>query len=404
MKIRFSPSSLSGDVTIPPSKSVLHRAIICASLAYGSSVVSNVNLSDDIEATIGCMNALGASIVKDGSRLIIDGIAGNPASESILDCAESGSTLRFLIPIAAALGVRAEFCGRGKLPERPVQLDGLCGVHSNYSGTMPFSISGRLIGGDFTIDGGVSSQFVTGLLLALPMVTGNSTITVKGILQSRPYVDITLDVMERFGVTADYYDGKYHINGGQRYRPCDYPAEGDYSQAAFFAVANRIGSDINICGLDRNTKQGDKQIFDIIGGLDDSKGFELDASDIPDLVPILAVLGTYCRRGAVSRITGAARLRIKESDRLSAIASALSALGGRVTVTEDGLVIYGVNSLVGGECDSCGDHRIAMSVAIAALGCRGDVILTGAEAVNKSYPVFYEDYKKLGGIVCGTEE
>ena len=400
MDIRISPSRLSGRVSIPASKSCAHRAIICAALADGVSHISGVTFSKDIEATINAMTALGASFSIDGSNITVTGISSIPAFAEI-DCNESGSTLRFVIPIAAALGADSIFRGQGRLPERPIDIYkrelGKNGIKF-MTETMPYNISGKLSGGRFEIEGNVSSQFITGLLFALPLCEKDSEIVLTSRLESRPYVDITLDILARFGIIITESENGFIIRGGQKYSPHDEKVEGDYSQAAFFYVANALGSDITIDNLSPDSVQGDKRIKDVIaesvrGG--DIYGFSADCSDIPDLVPILSVLGAYGKEKSV--IYNAERLRIKESDRLAACADMLGRLGADITVTDDGLIMKPVNGLHGGEVSSFGDHRIVMSAAIAALRCSGDVIIHGAEAVEKSYPDFFRDYTLLGG-------
>lgn len=402
MDIRISPSRLAGSVDIPASKSCAHRALICAALADGVSRISGVTFSKDIEATISAMTALGASFKMNGQDIIVRGIGSVIPANADIDCNESGSTLRFVIPIAAALGVDTTFRGRGRLPERPIDIYkrelSKNGVHFETE-TMPYRITGRLSGGRFEVEGNVSSQFITGLLFALPLADGDSEIILTSHLESRPYVDITLDILKRFGIQITETENGFTIRGGQQYAPHDETVEGDYSQAAFFYVANAMGSAVNINNLNPESVQGDKRIVDIINNSAKNAeiiGFNEDCSDIPDLVPILSVLGAYGRERSV--IYNAERLRIKESDRLAACADMLGRLGGKVTVTSDGLIIEPSGRLHGGEVDSFGDHRIVMAAAIAALGAAGDVIIHGAKAAEKSYPDFFRDYTLLGGI------
>ncbi len=415
MRAEFSPSLLQGTVAAIPSKSMSHRLLICAALAKGRSVIRNLAFSQDIRATIASLKALGAKIDCTGSTAVVDGITTSP-DHAVLPCHESGSTLRFLIPIAAALGVTAEFHGAGKLPSRPItpyveQLP--ChGIRLDYHGTMPFSISGGLTGGDFVIDGGISSQFLSGLLFALPLLLQESRIKIKGWLESRPYVAMTLAALEQYGITVTETADGYLIPGGQAYTPCDATVEGDYSQAAFFLTAGAIGAPVTVTGLNPDSTQGDRAILSILKECGAKvtaedhavtvspaplSAFTVSVRDIPDLVPILTVLAAFC--SGVSHITDAARLRIKESDRLAAMTECMSALGGKVTASPDALSITGVPALLGGKTDSWNDHRIAMSAAIAATRCKETVVLTGAESVEKSYPDFYRDYKALGGVV-----
>lgn len=405
MNIRITPSMLEGTVSIPASKSYAHRAIICAALADGCSEISGVTMSKDITATIEAMKALGAAVEQvSEDTLRVSGVSGIPAAADI-DCNESGSTLRFIIPIAAALGVESRFFGRGRLPQRPIDIYtrelGNHGITFDYDHTMPFGISGKLTSGKYYIEGDVSSQFITGLLFALPLLEQDSEIIITTEkLESKPYIDITAECMKKFGITVEETAEGYHISGGQKYLPCSLKVEGDYSQAAFFFTANALGCGINVENLVPESVQGDKKILEIISemcynGTDELKSFNADCSDIPDLVPILTVLGCFGTERSV--IYNAERLRIKESDRLKAISETLNALGGRVTVTDDGLLIDPITELHGGEIDSFGDHRIVMSAAIAALKATGDITIKGAEAVEKSYPDFFRDYNKLGG-------
>ncbi len=404
MDIKISPSKLSGTVEIPASKSYAHRALICAALADGNSVISGVTMSKDIEATIGAMTALGADFtVNNDSSIVVRGV-NRSVSTAEIDCNESGSTLRFIIPVAAALGTKSEFFGRGRLPERPIDIYirelSKNGIIFDYNNTMPFSIDGKLNSGVYEIEGDVSSQFITGLLFALPLLEGDSVIKLTSKLESKPYADITIECLKRFGIEVTEIDSAYIIKGGQKYHPCDLKVEGDYSQAAFFCVANALGSDVALKNLISDSAQGDKEIISIIENMncnDELKSFNADCSDIPDLVPILTVLGCFGTETSV--IYNAKRLKIKESNRLEAISVTLNMLGGNVKVTDDGLIIEPIKIFHGGVVDSFGDHRIVMSAAIAATKCDGDIIIKGAEAVEKSYPDFFRDYTSLGGKV-----
>ena len=403
MDIKITPNILSGKVSVPPSKSVAHRMIIAAALTDGTSTISNIFPSVDITATMDCMKALGAKISFSGDTAVIEGIKKVP-EKAVLNCRESGSTLRFLIPVACALGVNAEFIGSGKLPQRPLTTllnelpkHGASFVLPNNGENLPLIVNGELAGGRFYADGNVSSQFITGLLFALPLLDGDSEIILTSPLQSKPYVDITIGVLRDFGCEINETENGYFVKGNQRFKPFSGAVEGDFSQAAFFYTANTLGSSIEICGLNENSLQGDKKIAEICKSVAvNGSAFELDCSDIPDLVPILSVLGCFCK--GKSRITNAARLRIKECDRLAAMEDCLNKIGGKVKALPDGLEIYGVGSLKGGEVECFNDHRIAMSMAIAATKCENPLILRGAECVSKSFPNFFEVYKSLGGI------
>lgn len=401
MDIKIRPSKLGGRLSIPASKSCAHRALICAALANGKSVLSGVTMSKDIEATIGSMKALGAEFEVNGSVITVNGIS-TPSRSAVIDCIESGSTLRFVIPIAAALGADAEFLGRGRLPQRPISIYnrelGRNGV-TFLTGTMPYKITGKLRGGTYNIEGDVSSQFVTGLLFALPLLEEDSDIVLTSHLESRPYVDITVDMLRKYGIFIEETENGYHIKGGQKYTPHDEKIEGDYSQAAFFYVANALGSDVKLENLSENSVQGDRKILEIIAETCKDGGigcYRADCSDIPDLVPILSVLGAFGSGESV--ICNAKRLKIKESDRLETTAEMLNRLGGDVTVTDDGLIIRPTGNMHGGTVNSFGDHRIAMAAAIAATAVNGEVVIKEAEAVEKSYPDFINDYRMLGGM------
>lgn len=409
MDIKVFPSKLIGTVNAPSSKSYSHRMIIAAALADGISEVTNVTDSKDISVTSAAMEALGADILKDNGTYTVKGI-GSPSEKAEIDCGESGSTMRFIIPIAAALGTQTRFTGSGKLPHRPIapyfrefRKKGLEMTLENgdeKQDSLPLSISGRLRAGEYLLEGDVSSQFITGLMFALPLCEEDSVIKLTSPLQSKPYADMTIAALKKFGVSIfeTVSDGlpMYLIKGSQKYKPCKVSVEGDYSQAAFFYVANALGSKISINNLEQHTAQGDSAIVDIINNCGkEMNPFTVDVGDIPDLVPILAVLGSFTN--GTSRIVNAARLKIKESDRLCAVASALNAIGGKVTAGEDFLEMQHVDRFTGGEVDSCNDHRIVMSAAIAALSSDAPVIIRGAQAVEKSYPRFFEDFKNLGG-------
>lgn len=415
-KVRVLPSVFNGEVTLPPSKSDVHRAILCASLARGKSVISPVDMSQDILATIDCAKALGADITVDGSTVYVDGtnLFGSKAAE--LNCRESGSTLRFFIPVAAAGGVAATFTGKGRLPQRPIGIYLDClpkfGVKCTTEGGLPLDISGRLQSGCFEVPGNVSSQFITGLLLALPLTGKDCTIAVTSPLQSVGYINMTIRTMGVFGVKVEATENGYFIKGGQSYKPCRYTCEGDWSQAAFFMAAGALGGRLTLKGLRTDSIQGDMQCLEIFkefgadvtvtpngitvtGG--DLKGISIDATQIPDLVPILAVTAAFAKGS--TNIYGAERLRIKESDRLNAISTCLNKVGARVTEKPDGLIIEGVKNAAGGSVEGYNDHRIVMSMAICAEKSTAPIEISDKESINKSYPSFFEDYKKVKGKV-----
>ena len=399
MDIKITPARLKGKVEIPASKSIAHRMLICASLA-GNSEISGINFSKDIDATIQAMSALGSMIYTDKNSADIPDLI-NPPEKAVIDCNESGSTLRFIIPVASALGVETEFHGRGRLPQRPIDIYirelSKHGITFSYNNTMPFTISGKLTSGTYEIEGNVSSQFITGLLLALPLVDGNSEIILTSPLESRPYVDITIDVLKKYGIIIQENENGFSIKGNQKYTPHDDKVEGDFSQSAFFYVANALGSLITLENLNPASVQGDKKILDIISDIKRDGFVKVDCSDIPDLVPIISVLASFGESESV--IYNAERLKIKESNRLETTASLINNIGGNAEVTADGLIICPTGNMHGGIVDSAGDHRIAMAAAIAGTKTSGEVIIKGAEAVEKSYPDFFKDYENLGGIV-----
>ena len=392
-RVRITPSSHNGKVHIPPSKSAAHRALICSYLAGGGSVSPLIS-SDDMRATAGVLEA-----IKNGERT--------------LDCIESGSTLRFIIPVAAALGLDVKFTGSGRLPSRPldeyIRLLPQHGVEVRTEGGLPFEISGKLKNGTYEVAGDVSSQYITGLLLALPLLDGDSAVILTTELQSKPYVDMTIKVMSTFGVEVRETEFGYLVHGNQAYKPIDYTVEGDWSQAAFFLVAGALTGDVTVEGLLQDTAQGDRAILDVLasfkaelsisdGAVSVKKstlhGTEIDASDIPDLVPIIAVAAAFAKGETV--IKGAERLRYKESDRLESVCENLRRLGIEVEEKPDGMRIVGGRAH-GAELKGYNDHRIVMAFSVAALLADGEVVIDDAESINKSYPSFFEDFKSLGG-------
>lgn len=387
MNVTITPGLLRGAITPPPSKSQAHRLLIAAALADGESRIEHLADSQDIQATRRCMAALKAP----GEDL------------PVLDCGESGSTLRFLIPVALALRGGGRFTGRGRLMERPQKpyfdlFDEKGIAYRQEDGVL--TVQGRLTPGTFALPGDVSSQFVTGLLYALPLLEGDSRITLTTPLESRGYVDMTLEALERFGIRAECPDGRtLRVPGGQTYRPCRAAVESDYSQAAFYYAANGLGGQVEILGLNPRSAQGDRCIVPYHMQLCGPGEAELDVSQCPDLVPPLAAHAAL--RQGITRIINAARLRIKESDRLTAVTQVLTALGADVVEGADRLTITGQpEGLAGGvTVDSHNDHRIAMMAAVAATRCAAPVTITGAECVAKSYPDFWEDYERLGGQI-----
>ena len=398
-KVRVQNSIIDGTVLLPPSKSAAHRALICSFLAGGGEVSPLIE-SKDMLATVSAIRAL-----ENG--------------ENTINCIESGSTLRFMIPIATALGRAVTFVGEGKLPERPIgeylRLLPEHNVECRTDGGLPLSIEGQLVGGRFEIAGDISSQYITGLLLALPLLDDDSEIVLTTALESKPYVDMTIKVMADYGVDVVQMENGYFIKGCQKYISRDYTVEGDWSQAAFYAVAGALFGRVEMTGVDFNSTQGDKQIADIIERFgarvergensltvykSNLKGIEIDAADIPDMVPALAVLGAYADGTTV--IKGAQRLRLKESDRIESVTYNLKKSGADITPMPDGMIIKH-SMLKGAELKGFNDHRIVMAMTVAATGAQGESIIDDAQSINKSYPAFFDDYNKLGGkanVIC----
>ena len=400
MDVQITPRRLSGVVTPPPSKSLAHRWILAAALAAGTSVVKNVAFSEDIEATLRCMEALGAS--EDGLR--VAGIGGERRPFGDLpqfDCGESGSTLRFLIPIALTVDQGGVFTGRGRLMERPQQpyfdLFDRRGISYALEGGA-LTVRGSLSPGEYRLRGDVSSQFFTGLLMALPLLEGPSVVISTTKLESASYTSMTMGVLARCGVHVRWSPALngFGVEPGV-YGPFEETVEADWSQAAFWYAAISLGSNLRLRGLKGQSAQGDAAVVGHYQKLALTGEVKINLSDCPDLLPPLAVMAAV-RRGT-TRFTHAARLRLKESDRLATVARMLKALGGAVSEEEDGLTVYGVSTLPGGVVDGANDHRIVMAAAIAATRCQGPVTIRGAEAVKKSYPNFWRDYENLGGAV-----
>ena len=386
MNLSITPGKLSGTVTPPPSKSQAHRLLICAALAGEGSVIHNLADSQDIRATRRCL----AELTTDRRTL------------PELDCGESGSTLRFLIPLALALRGGGGFTGHGRLMERPQKpyfdLFDEKGVRYEQRGGV-LTVEGRLTPGEYRLPGNVSSQFFTGLLLALPLLDGPSAIIPTTPLESEGYIGMTLDAMHEFGVdiaSTRSLPPHYLISGGRRYQRAEVTVEGDWSQAAFWHAANCLGCTVDVRGVSQYSTQGDRGRESCGLELPPPGDTAIHLSGSPDRPPPVAAPAAV--RQGTTRLVNAGRLRIKESDRLAAITAALNALGARVTEHSDSLTIYGRDGLTGGTVDCCNDHRIAMMAAIAATRCREPVTLLGAECVAKSYPDFWEHYRMLGGL------
>ena len=390
MNLTITPTKLKGAITPPPSKSYSHRALIAACLAGEGSVLTNLADSKDITATRRCLDALTSSEDK----------------LPLLDCGESGSTLRFLIPVALALRGGARFTGQGRLMERPQKpyfdiFDEKGISYRQKDGIL--TVEGTLTAGEYRLPGDVSSQFVTGLLYSLPLLKeGVSQIILTSALESRAYVDMTVEVMAHFGVQVHETANGWEVPAGQTYRPNTHHVEADWSQAGFFYAALGLGSELDIQGMNMNSTQGDMCIVPYYKALCTQGDVELDVSQCPDLVPPLAVHAAL--RSGTTRITNAARLRIKESDRLATVTQTLNALGAQIEEYPDSLTVHGVEHLAGGvSVDCCNDHRIAMMAAVAATRCSAPITLVGAQCVEKSYPNFWDDYEALGGKIVKSE-
>ena len=389
MDITLFPTPLRGEITPIPSKSQAHRLLILAAFADAPSELLCAQTNRDIEATADCLNALGADIRRTDTGYIVHPVRALP-EKTVLNCCESGSTLRFLLPVAGALGVDATFLLEGRLPQRPLSpmWEEMERMGCSLSRPTPNTIhcTGKLRSGHYTIDGGVSSQYITGFLLALSLLDSPSVLEITGKLESAPYVDLTKDALRRFGTDPEH-PGLYGLR-----TPGILSVEADWSNAAFFLAANTLGSSLDILGLNPNSAQGDRAAAWLLPELT-RKALTIDASDIPDLVPILSVAAA-CFHGAV--FTNIRRLRLKESDRVASVIAMLEALGGHAQADENTLHIFGTG-LVGGTVDSVNDHRIAMSAAIAAIRCTEPVTILGAQCVQKSYPKFFDEYRRLGG-------
>lgn len=417
MDILIRPKKLKGTLPIIPSKSYSHRAIIAASLSEGFSVIKNVLFSEDIKRTIEACEAFGATINRYDDYLEIEGAAGVKRVKDVINAGESGSTIRFMIPILLTTPEKMTFKGMNHLVKRPldVYLDifnkqGIKYVKGeNY---LPLETNGGFSSGVFDIPGDISSQFITGLLFALPLLNGDSKINIIGKLESKAYVDLTLDILKRFGIVIDNHEYlSFSIKGQQTYKACDYTIEGDYSQAAFFLAMGALGNDVKLACMNLESLQGDRKILQDLQDLngciyyeddllyakaDSLKGNVIDFAQSPDLGPVLSVVAAVSN--GETKFINAQRLRIKECDRISCMRIELNKLGAKVSESESEMYFDGVNGFGGSlELDCHNDHRIAMSLAVASTVCRTNLLLKGAECVKKSYPHFWSDFKKLGG-------
>ncbi len=414
MNVQIFPSTPKGTVKAIASKSVAHRLLICAAFADGETRIRCEEINEDICATVACLKALGSLIEYEKGEFLVHPIDSSPQM-AILPCGESGSTLRFLLPVVSMLGTDASFELKGRLPMRPLsplreELE-RCGITLSPQGSNPLLCRGKLTDTHFSIAGNVSSQFISGLLFSLAVSGRGGSITVRGTLESAPYVEMTLGALSLFGITVTKEETEYKIPPNQRLRsPSAVITEGDWSGAAFPLCMGAVGKHpITVSGLNPSSSQGDREILSLLRRFgaticeEDNRitvspaplcGIEIDATQIPDLVPVLATVASVAEGRTVIR--GAARLRLKESDRLESVRALLTDLGGRVSVTEDGLIIEGTPTLKGGRVSSFGDHRIAMSAAVASLACTESVTVKDAHVTAKSYPSFWEDMKEIG--------
>lgn len=417
MNIQIIPSPLSGTLSAIPSKSDAHRLLICAALSHEPTTIFIGGLNEDILATMDCLRNMGAVInesAEDQGTWQVFPVWDHIPDSAVLNCSESGSTLRFLLPVAAVVCKNTTLTGTGRLPERPIsplreQMEANGCTFS--SPKLPVILRGGLKSGSFELRGDISSQFFSGLLFALPLLDGDSEIRILSSLQSAAYIDMTIKSLSNFGIRIETSDGVYRIRGGQRYQsPGFVRTEGDWSNASFFLTSGAIGNPVSLTGLSLTSVQPDRTILSLLQLFgariqsDQEKidvfpgaltGIEIDASEYPDIVPILAIAACAARGETVIR--NALRLKLKESDRLTAISECINRLGGNVRITTDGLAITGCGSLSGGEVDGFRDHRIVMSAAIASILCKMQVTILGSDSVRKSYPNFFRDFQSLGG-------
>jgi 3-phosphoshikimate 1-carboxyvinyltransferase len=424
VKARITPSAVSGEVSAPPSKSYTHRAVILTSLATGESIIHNPLISDDTLHTIDACRSLGAAIELQDDKLKIIGTGGKirVGDKQMIFAGNSGSTIRLVAPLAALSQSRVVLDGDSRLRQRPIgdllsALNSL-GVHARSlegNGCPPVEIQGgKFSGGEVAISGMASSQHISALLMVAPYTEEGISIKVAGGLHSRPYIDITIDIMQAFGVKAvnkGYQE--FIVKGGQEYKARDYRIEGDYSSAAYFFAAGAIGGKpLTVKNLKADSVQGDRYLLNIlsemgcsieqgkekakISGKKELSGVTIDMGDYPDLVPTVAVVAAYAR--GKTRITNIAHLRFKESDRIGNTAAGLGKMGIKVEVSDNTMTVYG-GKPKGSEIEAHADHRLAMSLAVAALFANGNSIINGAEAVSKSYPQFFAELKKLGAKI-----
>lgn len=408
--IKLSCNELKGKVVIPPSKSLAHRALVLASLAKHEVVVKNISYSNDILATISCLEGLGATIIKQEDSVIVKPSQVKKVHD--INCGESGTTLRFMIPYALLQGETIAIDGENRLKIRPID-DYFPMLEQNqvkyqYNGSLPIVLTGHLQSGVYELNGNVSSQFISGLLLVLPFLKGDSKVIIKNKLESKPYVDMTVKIAKEFGINI-YEEGNiYTIPGNQEVVAKEYYVEGDYSQAAFFLVANALGADLELVGLKRSKMQGDEAILDILGefGVKFNEHFEaverklhpatVSLAQNPDLAPILGVLASSIT--GTTKLVDLERLAFKESNRILSTKDMLEACGVKVLADDKSLTIIGPTDYQVGSIKTCNDHRIVMSSAVLSLVCPY-VLVDEIKPVNKSFPNFFAIYQNLGGVV-----
>ena len=389
MDITIQPQLLQGELTVIPSKSQAHRLLICAAFADAPTILHCPETNRDMDATAGCLQALGAKIDKTQTGYTVWPVEQIPETAELY-CHDSGSTLRFMLPVAGGLGVDTTFIMEGRLPQRPLspmweEMERM-GCRLTRPTCDTIRCTGKLRPGHYSIDGSVSSQYITGLLLALSLLDEPSKLEITGCVESKPYIQMTKDAISLFGADPE------HPGARRFHSPGNLTVEGDWSNGAFFLAANTLGSRLDIQGLNPDSPQGDRAAALLLPKLSVSRQI-IDARDIPDLVPILSIVAACCHGAEFTNIR---RLRLKESDRVASVIAMITALGGKAEADENTLRVFGTG-LTGGLVDSVNDHRIAMSAAIAATVCKEPVTILGADCVKKSYPKFFEEYRRLGG-------
>ena len=414
MTVKCTPSEISGTIRAISSKSDAHRILICAALSKKATKIYCNVMSKDIAATCSCLKSMGADVSVNGDFITVTPKEFNKKTE--IDCNESGSTLRFLMPVVSALEIDTTIKGSGRLPQRPIsplkeEMEKK-GVTFHSGNVFPLHLTGKLQSGEYEIKGNISSQFITGLLFALPLLEGDSKINLIPPVESKSYLQITISVLRKFGIEIEEQENTYIIKGNQKYlSPEEISVEGDWSNASFFLCAGALSENgVTVTDLQVNSPQGDKKILEVLSSMgadvkisgneitvkkNKLNGITVDASDIPDAVPVISVVASAC--SGDTKIINAQRLRIKESDRIKSVVEMLTSVGGNVTETDDGMIIHGGATLKGGIVNGYNDHRIVMSASILSSLCKNDVVITDSNAVEKSYPDFFSDFNKMGG-------